>query len=84
LEDAKEALSLASSSDSKAANLATTIVIAYYNIGTELEHLRKFGRAKSIYEKGYSYSTRELGETHPLSESLAENLERVGTKFIKS
>ena len=46
LENAKEALHLASSADQRVANLPATVVIAYHNIGTELEYLEKFVQAQ--------------------------------------
>ena len=70
LQEALKALDILAQSPEITPNSATTQSIAYHNAGIELEHLSRLSEALDMFKVGWEFSKHELGETHPLAESL--------------
>lgn len=51
-------------------NLIMTLVIAYYNTGTECEYLHNYQEAVSCYSKGQEWAFKTFGEKDPMSQTL--------------
>lgn len=64
-------------------NLTTTMVIGYHNAGAEYEYLNQRNEAIESYTTGYLLSRDELGEEHPLTNSLRTSLEEASDKLGK-
>ena len=45
----------------------TTLVISYYNLGVELEHIQELEKATDSYQKAYKVAVKDLGKDHPLT-----------------
>lgn len=50
--------------------IITTMIMAYCNYGTELEHLQKYKESTAAYRKGLELAQNELGEGHILTQNL--------------
>jgi hypothetical protein len=48
----------------------TTMIIAYYNFGTELEYMKEYQQAIQGFSKGYNLAIEEFGTGHPLASTL--------------
>jgi len=68
----EEAKSLASD---KYKNIITTMIMGYFNYGTELEHAKEFGNSLKALTEGYELATRELGAEHPLTLNLQQGVQ---------
>ncbi|OMJ95100.1 hypothetical protein SteCoe_1641 [Stentor coeruleus] len=55
-------------------NIATTILVAYRNVGIEYEFLGQFSQALGIYNKALTLAVEKIGEFHPLTSSFRESL----------
>ena len=64
----------------KTVTLMTSLVITYFNVGVELEHLKKFSEAYGYYQNGYEIAVKELGSRHPLTISLADASLKMSSK----
>jgi tetratricopeptide (TPR) repeat protein len=62
------------------ANLVTTLIIAYHNVGTELEHLNRIDEAVLMYERAEDLSRTELNPAHPLSVNIRSNYEKAKSR----
>ena len=56
----RKAIQLLESTDDRRSNRCTSLLIAYHNAGTELEHLQRFNDARQYFEKGRTFGTRYL------------------------
>lgn len=54
-------------------SIITTMIIGHYNFGTELEYLHRYHESALAYGRGLELAQDELGETHPLTQSLNKN-----------
>lgn len=61
--------------------LIMTLVIAYYNTGTECEHLKAYDEAKEYYDKGYEWSAKTFGPTYDISKTLKKCLFQIKKKL---
>ena len=59
-------------------DLSATLAIAFYNVGTELEHLKNYKEAYEICQVGVDMCGKLLGSQHVLCEKLAESLVEIG------
>jgi len=88
LQHSKRALTLLKASppevQSGAGNSESLICVAYFNMGAELEHLRKPAEALSAYQNAYSSCMSELGEDHALSKQISSCLQQLKAKVTKS
>jgi hypothetical protein len=62
------------------ANTATTIIIAYHNLGVECEYLGQKSEAMNAYKIGWKIARERLGPTHTLTQSLKDSLNDVGAQ----
>jgi hypothetical protein len=70
LQEAFKALDILTQSPELTPNSATTQSIAYHNAGIELEHLSRLSEALDMFKVGWEFAKHELGDAHPLAESL--------------
>ncbi len=47
------------------------------NLANFFEIQRKYGKAQSLYERAFAISKRSVGLTHPDTQSLQQNVERI-------
>ena len=66
--------------DLSALSSKTTLGIAYHNVATEYEHLKRFPMAVKYFEKGYNHCLNDLGQGHNLTIALWNNLQSAKTK----
>ncbi|OMJ95383.1 hypothetical protein SteCoe_1305 [Stentor coeruleus] len=59
--------------------LASSLVIAYYNVGNEYRKLGNLSKAESAYKYGMSFSKDLLGPGHALTLTLSEALNSIST-----
>jgi tetratricopeptide (TPR) repeat protein len=57
--------------------------VAYFNMGAELEHLRKPQEATYAYEKAKEHCLSELGDEHPLSRQITTCLTQLRKQQMK-
>jgi hypothetical protein len=48
------------------------VAIAYYNLGVEYEHLRRFSNALKAYTKARKFALKWLGADHSVTQNLQE------------
>lgn len=77
---ALQLLDLSGKSDSSA---VTTRVIAYHNLGAELEYLRQLPAAIEAYTAGEALARRELGPGHSLTASLSTCMNSASDRYRK-
>ena len=70
LQEALKALDILTQSPEITPNSATTQCIAYHNAGIELEYLNRLPEALDMFKVGWEFAKHELGDVHPLAESL--------------
>ena len=58
-------------------NTATTIIIAYHNLGIESEHLGRHNDAANAYRTGFTMASSKLGLTHTLTRNLKASYNEV-------
>lgn len=59
------------------------ICVAYFNMGAEYEHLRKWAEAMWAYQRAHESCLTELGEEHPLSVQIADCLKQLKGKAMR-
>lgn len=64
----------------KTVTLLTSLAITYFNVGVELEHLKKYSESYGYYQSGYELACKELGARHPLTISLLDASQKMSTK----
>lgn len=57
------------------------LVIAYHNMGAELEHLHLYDDAFRVYEKGHKLASSYLGEDESIRKDLETILEMLGARI---
>ena len=77
LAEAQKALDVLSQVEELTPNSVTTQSIAYHNAGMELEHLGRIAEALDMFHVGWEFAKCELGDTHPLAESLCKSYYRL-------
>lgn len=60
--------------------IITTIIVAYYNYGTELEYIKEYDLSFQIFTKGYKLALKEFGSAHPLTITLEQNMNNMSIK----
>ena len=85
LEMAKSQCSIEDSGDEKEekqkySTILTTMIIAYYNFGTELEYVRDYETALQAFNKGFNIAMNEYGPSHPLANTLQQNISQLSIK----
>lgn len=60
------------------------VSVAYFNMGAELEHLKKSTEAMWAYQRAYDSCLQELGEDHPLSQQISACLAQLQDKKKKA
>lgn len=73
----EEARSMASE---KYKNIITTMIMGYFNYGTELEHAKEFGNSLKALTEGFELASRELGTDHSLTHSLQKGVQSLMEK----
>lgn len=58
-------------------NVINSLVVAYFNLGVEYEHLRKFQQSKDSYLKGRKFAEEYLGPSNTMTVKLNESLKNV-------
>jgi len=81
---AQKALQLLQAADSPSAGGQgeSLICVAYFNMGAEYEHLRKWTEAIWAYQRAHDSCLTELGEEHPLSVQIADCLKQLKSKAM--
>lgn len=64
-------------------NLLMTLVIAYYNVATECEYLKKFTEALSHFTRGYEWGSAHFGKDDELVKKLKKCMTQVRKKVSK-
>jgi hypothetical protein len=64
----------------KYSTILTTMIIAYYNFGTELEYVRDYETALQAFTKGFNIAMNEYGPSHPLANTLQQNISQLSQK----
>jgi tetratricopeptide (TPR) repeat protein len=59
------------------------ICVAYFNMGAEYEHLRKYTEAVWAYGRAHESCLTELGEAHPLSVQISDCLKQLKSKAMR-
>ena len=80
IKHAIRALTLLESEPARTPNHITTLVIAYYNAGVELELLAQIPKALQMYERGLDLANCQLGKKHDLTISLQKNYSKLASK----
>lgn len=80
IKHALRALQLLESEPPRNENHVTTLAIAYYNAGVELEILAQIPKALQMYDKGLELATVHLGKNHELTNSLKKNYTKLAIK----
>lgn len=57
------------------------LVIAYHNMGAELEHLNLYEDALRVYEKGFKLAINYLGEDEAITKDLETIIEMIGSRI---
>ena len=60
--------------------IITTMIIAYYNFGTELEFLKEYQKSVQAFSKGYHLALKELGPENQLTNTLYQNMLNLAEK----
>ena len=58
----------------------TTMIIAYYNYGAELEYLQDFQNSLKAFCRGFDIAMKEFGSDHPLTSTLEQNIRSLNQK----
>jgi len=69
-----------SAADSGAQQGESLVCVAYFNMGAEYEHLRKWPQAIQAYERALQNCGQDLGDDHPLTQQVAASLKQVRSK----
>jgi len=64
-------------SSNKYKNIITTMIMAYYNYGAELEHVKDIGSSLKALTSGYELANRELGPDHSLTINLQLGIQKL-------
>jgi len=64
-------------------NSESLICVAYFNMGAEYEHLKKTHEALLAYERAYDNCQHELGNEHPLTQSISTCISQIKAKGKK-
>lgn len=80
IKHALRALQMLESEPARNTNHVTTLVIAYYNAGVELELLAQISKALQMYDRGLDLATSHLGKNHELTSSLKKNYSKLASK----
>jgi hypothetical protein len=60
--------------------ILTTMIIAYYNLGTENEFMKDYGKSVQAFSKGYHIALKELGADNNLTVTLYKNMLNLAEK----
>ena len=55
-------------------SFTTSLIIAYYNMGIELEYTKQYNEALKSFTKGHQLALKELDANHPLTQNLYRNM----------
>ncbi|EAR93967.2 tetratricopeptide repeat protein (macronuclear) [Tetrahymena thermophila SB210] len=55
-------------------DIMNMLVLSYYNLGIEQEHLKSYGNSITAYQAGHEIAQNELGENHKMTQILLENI----------
>jgi tetratricopeptide (TPR) repeat protein len=81
---AQKALQLLQAQDPMSGGQGESLIcVAYFNMGAEYEHLRKYTEAVWAYQRAQESCMTELGEQHPLSVQIAECLKQLKSKAMR-
>jgi len=58
-------------------NIITTMIMAYYNYGAELEHLKNIPNSLKALSSGFELANRELGPDHSLTINLKLGIQKL-------
>ncbi|CAG9310361.1 unnamed protein product [Blepharisma stoltei] len=61
-------------------NSYSTLAVCYFNIGAELEFMRRFDDAIKYYQSGYRIAISHLGASHELTRRLYSSMSQLGEK----
>ena len=56
------------------------MIMAYFNYGIELEHIRDFENGLKALTTGFELATRELGPSHALTNNICQNINKLVEK----
>lgn len=59
-----------------------TLIIAFYNVAVEYEHLKQSSSAMDYYSKGFALSLEVLGSEHPTTKRLRDSLEKFRSRNL--
>lgn len=81
---AQKALQLLQAQDPTSGNQGESLIcVAYFNMGAEYEHLRKYTEAVWAYQRAHESCLTELGEAHPLSVQISDCLKQLKSKAMR-
>lgn len=61
-------------------NIITTMIMAYYNYGAELEHIKDVPNSLKALTSGFELANRELGRDHSLTINLKLGIQKLVEK----
>lgn len=80
---AQKALQLLQAQDPMSGGQGESLIcVAYFNMGAEYEHLRKYTEAVWAYQRAHESCLTELGEAHPLSVQISDCLKQLKSKTM--
>ncbi|CAG9323381.1 unnamed protein product [Blepharisma stoltei] len=80
LEEGLKAIEILDSESTLNINLINTQIIAFYNIGAELEYLKRFSESLEYFKMAYQVSIEKLGINNDLSLAMKKNLDDVSNR----
>jgi len=81
---AQKALQLLQAQDPMGGGQGESLIcVAYFNMGAEYEHLRKYTEAIWAYQRAHESCLTELGEAHPLSMQISDCLKQLKSKAMR-
>lgn len=81
---AQKALQLLQAQDPMGGGQGESLIcVAYFNMGAEYEHLRKYTEAIWAYQRAHESCLTELGEAHPLSVQISDCLKQLKSKAMR-
>lgn len=66
--------------DTKYKSIITTTIMAHFNYGVELEHLKDLANCLKALTKGFELANRELGSDHSLTENIRLTIQKLVEK----
>lgn len=66
--------------DTKYKSIITTTIMAHFNYGVELEHLKDLPNCLKALTKGFELANRELGADHSLTENIRLTIQKLVEK----